>query len=112
MTDEVERLRVEEEQYWQRVLEYRVQRFAKLVALHGPESVICSDFFLVMKALVARHPDVFGRTYVEMLQRSARHGNGRCVHCGGVNDRHAWDGDWCTTCNEQVIVEIKEEENL
>ncbi len=97
-----------EADYWKRLLDIRVERFAKLVKLDAPRWVLCSDFMLLMKSLAALCPDEFGALYAQSLQKSARISNGRCTLCGGPNEERAATGeDVCKSCMDQIRRDVE-----
>lgn len=98
----------EEKALWSERLDERSRRFAKLVALHAPSYVLCSDLMLLVKAVVCLYPETYGQVMAESLRKAARREHGLCVFCGAFNEgRNAAGEDWCETCEASAKAECE-----
>jgi len=91
---------------WEKALNMRVERLAKLVKLNAPKYIICSEFILVLKALGGACPEELGQVWGTFMQQASRMSMNRCLKCGEDMSlsEGSYDG-WCGTCMNQAALE-------
>jgi hypothetical protein len=95
-------------EFCREVLLHRSDRFARLVRLNAPHTVLAGDAVLLLKAVAMIAPKEIGAALGELLLHSARIGLGRCSCCGDPMP-HVFER-FCQSCEDEITAEVESDD--